>query len=374
MAEQTNFGKGALITGIILGVAAGAFGVYTMTGSKLDRPQTDLNTEGTKAAAALEVLADEAVAARKKSHAIVDVAPEGATINGKPRYTPIFFSPELWQVSVDAEKKNTVIDVYDPSAQNIHEGVPNHWFISHGIEDALGRADGLALDSDSDGFTNREEFEAETHPGDAKSLPQLVQQGKTPKLEVVSVSEARAVIGVDSTLAYEASPTSANIRIYSRPGETRPQYKIDARTVGSTFGLSKEGDDKRFTIVGFEKADFTDMSGNKSSESVVRVRDNVTASAKNREFIVRAGTPTKPDAKDFDTPNAKGYSLVDTTVELRVTAGAKAGSTVRVQLQGSFTVPGTDISCELESVNEDGSVNVKPEGAQSPILVPKAAK
>ncbi len=373
MAEQTNIAKGALITGILLGVAAGAYGVYTMTGCKTDRPQTDLNTEGTKAAAALELVADEAVATRKKTHEIVDVAPEGATINGKPRYAPIFFSPELWQVTVDAEKKNKVVDIYDPAARSVHDGVPNHWFISHGIADALGRADGLSLDSDSDGFSNREEFEAGTNPGDAKSLPALVQEGKAPKLEVVSVSSVSAVIGVDSAFAYEASPTTANIRIYSRRGETRPLYKPESCKVGSSFGLSKDADASRFTIVSFEKAEFADMAGSKTTESVVRVRDNVTAAPERREFVVRAGTPSKP-RKDEHPANLKGYELTDTTVELRVTAGPKAGTTFSVQPKATFTVPGTEISCVLETVDEKGSVNVLPQGAESPINVPKAEK
>lgn len=373
MAEQTNFGKGALITGIALGVAACAFGVYIMSNGKVDRPQTQLNTDGGKAVAALEGVAVEAEAKSKLTHNIVDVAPEGATINGKPRYTPIFFSPELWQIAVDAEKKNTVIDIYDPTAQNIHEDVPNHWFISNGIADALGRADGLSIDSDSDGFTNREEFDAKTNPGSAESLPPLVQVGKTPKLEVVSITNASAVIGVDSTLAYESNPTGVGIKIFAKPGETKPILKYSDLKPGSTFGIAKGDDGKRFTIVGFEKAEYSDMSGNKSTESVVRVRDNVTA-AEEKEFIIRSGSPSKPNAKGYDKHNAKGRVIKDTTVELRVTAGPKAGETFKVQLNGTFTIPGTDITCVLESVDDSGSVNVHPNGVESPVNVPAAAK
>lgn len=373
MAEQTNFGKGVLVTGIALGVLAGGYGAYILTSSAVERPQTELSVENGKAIAQLAQVADEVVAARKKNHSLADVAPEGAVVNGKPRYTPIFFSPELWQVSLEAEKKNTVIDIYDPTAPNIHGDVPNHWFISNGIADALGRSDGLALDSDSDGFTNREEFDAGTKPGDAASLPALVQVGKTPKLEVVDVNEASAVISVDSTLAYEANPTSAGIKIFARIGDSKPTLKYSDRGVGSSFGI-KEGDgDTRFTIVAFEKADYTDMSGNSSTESVVKVRDNVTAAAE-KEFIIRAGSPTKPSAKDFGTPNAKGRVIKDTTVEFRVTAGSKAGTTFKVLLEDTFTIPGTDITCVLESVDQAGSVNVKPKGAQSPVNVPKAAK
>lgn len=372
MAEQTNFGKSALITGIVLGVAAGAFGVYTMTSSKVDRPQTRLNAGADDKAAALAQVADDVVAARKVDYSIKDVAPEGAVVNGKPRFTPIFFSPELWQVWLSAEQKNTVIDIYDPTAQSIHGDVPNHWFISHGIADALGRSDGLTLDSDGDGFTNREEFDAETNPGDASSLPALIQVGKTPKLEAVSVSEASAVIAVDSTLAYEANPTTMGVKIFAREGDVRPIARFPELKVNDSFGLGGKDDATRFTVLRFERMDFTDASGNKETETVVVVRDNVTA-GDDKEFFIRAGSPTRPNAKDYRTSNAKGRAIHDTTVTLRVTAGPEAGKTFPVQLNGSFVVPGTDITCVLQSVDKAGSVNVLPQGAESPINVPKAA-
>lgn len=378
MAEQNNFGKTALITGIVLGVLAGGYGAYTMTGSKVDKPQTRLNAGDSKAAASLAQVADAVEADRKKQHTIVDVAPEGATVNGKPRYTPIFFSPELWQVTLDAEQKTTVIDIYDPSAENVHGDVPNHWFISNGIADALGRSDGLSLDSDSDGFTNREEFDAETNPGDAASLPALIQVGKTPKLEVVDVAVSSGVISVDSTLAYEKNATSAGVRIFARPGETKPIHKSkDPLKVGDSFGLKADGSDSsRFSVLRFEQMEFTDSMGNKETETVMVVRDNVTAGAE-KEFFIRAGSPTRPNSKDFGTSNAKGKTIQDTTVTMRVTAGPAAGKDegqFKVQLNGSFTVPGTDITCVLETVDKEGTVNVRPNGAESPVNVPKAAK
>ena len=130
MAEQNNFGKTALITGIVLGVLAGGYGAYTMTGSKVDKPQTRLNAGDSKASATLAQVADAVEADRKKQHTIVDVAPEGATVNGKPRYTPIFFSPELWQVTLHDKKEVAVVDIYDPASPSIHGDIPNSWFIA----------------------------------------------------------------------------------------------------------------------------------------------------------------------------------------------------------------------------------------------------
>lgn len=380
MAEQNNFGKTALVTGIVLGVAAGAFGAYTMSDSKVERPQTRLDAGESKAAATLTQVVADIEAARKKDHTIVDVAPEGATINGKPRYAPIFFSPELWQVTLDDQKATTVIDIYDPSAQNVHGDVPNHWFISNGIADALGRADGLTIDSDSDGFSNREEFEAKTNPGDAASLPSLVEVGKAVKLEVLEVKKTGAVIAADSTLAYEKNPTSVGVKIYARRGDTKFVHRSkEPVKVNGTFGLKPDGSDSgRFTVLRFGEMEFSDSAGNTQSESVVYLRDNETAGP-DKEFHVRSGSPNKRSSEH--SSNDKGKDIQDVYVTLRVTAGPAAGKpegTIVVQLHEDFTVPGTGISCKLEAENND-SVVIRPMNAdgsyaESPVNVPKIAK
>lgn len=377
MAEQNNFGKTALVAGIVLGVAAGAYGAFTMSDCKVERPQTRLDAGESKAAAGLTQVVADIEAARKKDYTIVDVAPEGANINGKPRYAPIFFSPELWQVSLDEQKATTIIDIYDPSSQNVHGDVPNHWFISNGIADALGRADGLSIDSDADGFSNREEFEAKTNPGDSSSLPSLVETGKAVKLEVVQVERSSAVIAVDSTLAYEKSPTAIGVKIFARRGDSKYVHRSKTPIpVNGTFGLDPKGSDNgRFTVVRFGEMEFSDSAGNKQTESVVYLRDNVTAGPE-KEFFVRSGSPNKRNTSEHSS-NDKGKDIDDVTVTLRVTAGPAVGKsegTIAVQLNADFTVPGTNIVCKLAAVNDDGSVAIKPQNAESAVNVPKAAK
>lgn len=379
MAEQSNPGRNALIIGILLGLATGGLGVYTMVSSKTSVPVTNLDAAGT-AADSLTAAANKAKDDKERSRKIVDIAPEGAVVNNKPRFTPIFFSPELWQVSIDSKKMTTVIDIYDPKAESLHNGVPNSWFISNNISDALGRADGLTIDSDGDGFTNMEEFGAKTSPSDPNSLPPLIEAGKpNHKLEVVSTRTDKAVIEVEGMLAYDANPTETSITIHAdRSGTNRLGKKFKVKP-GDSFDLSgkKDGASKRFTVVGFEKMTYSDSVGNKSEESALRVRDNVTLTGE-KEFVIRAGfTRLRPGAKNSDigTPNVKGRDINDSSATLRVTAGPKAGKTFDVMLNDTFQVPGNEkISCKLESIDAQGTVNVRPEGAESPILVPKAAK
>lgn len=376
MADQSNPGIKVLATGAILGLAAAGFAGYTYM-DKVVEPET--NVSSAKADSSLTAEADMVKESLKKDRTVADAAPEGATVNGQPRLAPLFFSTELWQITLDDQKKNTVVDIYDPAAPSIHGDIPNTWFIANNIAEALGRSDGKVLDSDEDGFTNEEEFAAKTCPSAANSYPDLVQStGATPKLEVVKVSVARAIITADNMFGISTSvPESVNLRIYKNQNDPSPERRTNLKP-GSTFDLAGEKSG-RFTIVRFDKAEFPSFSG-MSKENVVVVRDNVTASP-NKEFVIRAGSMTKEGHKDFGTPNEKGRRISDTSVVLRVTAGSFVGkpeAVITTQPYASFVIPGgkadgSELKATLESIDKSGAVNIRLDGAESPVNVPKAS-
>lgn len=376
MAEQSNPGVKALVTGAILGLASAGFVGYTYM-DKAVEPET--NISASKSESSLTAEAQMVKESIKKDRTVADVAPEGAKVNGQPRLAPLFFSTELWQITLDDQQKNTVVDIYDPAAPSIHGDIPNTWFISNNIADALGRSDGKVLDSDEDGFTNEEEFAAKTCPSAANSYPDLVQaSGSAPKLEVVKVSVARATIVVDNMFGMASKmPESVNIRIFDKPTAQTPAWKGDVKP-GGTFDLPGEKSG-RFTVVRFDKAEFPSFSG-MSKENVVVVKDNVTASP-NKEFVIRAGSKTAPGSKDYNTPNEKGRRINDTTVVLRVTAGSAVGKkegVIETQPHATFVIPGgkadgSELKAKLESIDASGSVNILLEGAESPVSVPKAS-
>ena len=380
MAEQSNPGIKALITGAVLGFAAAGLGVYTYM-DRVEAPETNISS--TKSGTSLTAEADMVMESLKRDRTVVDVAPEGAKINGQPRLAPLFFSTELWQVTLDDQQKNTVIDIYDPAAPNIHGEIPNTWFIANNISDALGRSDGKVLDSDEDGFTNEEEYYAKTCPSAANSYPDLVQaSSENNKLELVKVSVARATIVVDSMFGIAAqTPDKVTIRIFNKHTDTTPAVTIKDLTPGASFDLPGEKL-KRFTIVRFDKAEFPSFGG-MSKENVVVVRDNVTCDPAKREFAIRAGSKTPETNKnEYNTPNEKGRRISDTTVTMRVTAGAFVGKpqgVIKTQPHAAFTIPGgkadgSELKATLESINEtDGSVSIKLEGAEVPVAVRKAS-
>lgn len=375
MADQSNSGRNALIVGVLLGIAAAGYGGYTMSSSKVPAPQTEIT--GAKSDFSQVAEAQAIKDSLKADRTIKDTAPQGATINGQPRLAPLFFSTELWQVTVDAEQKNTIVDIYDPAAKNVHGDVPNTWFITNGIADALGRADGLDIDSDNDGFSNKEEFDAKTKPADAASYPNLVRVGCDPKLEVVDVDTANALITLDAMFADASQkPEEVSIRFFKKDTDTTPYYKVSVKP-GQSFDLDSKEKGGRFTLVAFEKKKFSDFGGNEVDENVARVRDNVTASAE-KEFVIRAGKPAA-NAKEKGSNQEKGHRISDKTVTLRVTSGSQVGKpegTVRVQLNGSFEIPGgcctgEKVTATVESIDRAGSVNIRVEGLESPVSVPK---
>lgn len=372
MAVQSNSGVQAIIIGALFGFAAAGLGVYTMVTSKVTTPDTAVSAA--KSDNTLTAQAEKVQAELKSDRTITDAAPEGAFINGKPRLAPLFFSTELWQITSDAQQKNTIIDIYDPKAQNIHGDVPNTWFITNGISDALGRADGLTQDSDNDGFSNGEEYLAKTSPSDAKSYPALVRANEEPKLEVVGISEASAVISVSGTLQYEANPTEAEIRIFAKEGDVQPTFKKTVKP-GQNFGL-KDGDN-RFTFVKFSKVTRTDLGGNKTELPVIVVKDNETADPDAQQFEVVPGTPRIAKAAKPD--DVRGRQIKDKTITLRTTAGSQKGKTVKCQEKGSFVIPGgysdgKPMNAKLETTDKSGSVNISIEGLESPVNVPKAGQ
>lgn len=377
MAEQSNPGVKALMVGAVLGLAAAGLSVYTYMDSA-EAPET--NISASKGGTSLTAAADTVMESLKRDRTVADAAPEGAKVNGQPRLAPLFFSTELWQVTLDDQKKNTVIDIYDPAAPSIHGNIPNTWFITNNIADALGRSDGRVLDSDEDGFTNEEEYIAQTCPSAANSYPDLVQaSAENPKMELMKVNVARATLVVDGMFGLAAqTPDKATIRIYSKHTDTTPAATIKDLKPGDSFDLPGEKI-KRFTIVRFDKVEFSSFGG-MSKENVVVVRDNVTTSA-NKEFSIRAGSKTDASSKDFNTPNEKGRRISDTTVTMRVTAGPFAGKNegvIKAQPNSSFVIPGgkadgSELKATLVSVNDkDGSVSIQLEGAEMPVAVRKA--
>ncbi|WP_193210457.1 Amuc_1099 family pilus-like system protein [Luteolibacter marinus] len=72
----------------------------------------------------------------------------------------------------DKNNPNKPVDLID--GKEVHEGIPNRWWIETGADITF--ANSPDRDDDGDGYTNREEYEGKTHPVDAKSYPPLINK------------------------------------------------------------------------------------------------------------------------------------------------------------------------------------------------------
>jgi hypothetical protein len=110
----------------------------------------------------------EAVATSKAvSSLAADLVIEAAEDEGRP--VDLFVGIPLF---ADKNNPNEPIDLID--GKEVHPGIPNRWWIQNGADITFANAPDR--DDDSDGFTNREEFEAKTKPTDPKSIPALVNK------------------------------------------------------------------------------------------------------------------------------------------------------------------------------------------------------
>lgn len=90
------------------------------------------------------------------------------------RRQPLFTSiPYIAKPAVDPNTGATVETLIDPetSSEKIHEPIPNKWFLDHNLRDSLLAVDALTQDPDGDGFSNIEEFNANTDPSKKESHP-----------------------------------------------------------------------------------------------------------------------------------------------------------------------------------------------------------
>jgi len=111
-----------------------------------------------------------------------------------------------------------LFDIMAADAQEIHQGIPNKWFLENDIE--IGRANAPFADKDNDGFSNKEEYVANTNPSLINSHPALINKLGTLQVANDSYKLSFTEVGAGAIiLKYIPSrgrPFTQNIK----PGET----------------------------------------------------------------------------------------------------------------------------------------------------------
>ncbi len=356
MADNSNFSQKLLTTGVVLGLVGALAGGYMMYSSDVKPVETSISSGGLKQKE-LTKQSDALLDYLKMDRSIKDhFAPEKAA-DDSDRMTYFFFSPELWQIKT--AQGETVIDVLDPKATSIHADIPNIWFITEGIGDALSRSDALTLDSDGDGFTTLEEYKNKTKPKDKSSYPLLIGKTELPKLIVKDVTKTNSYITTGSSLAY-ATEAPAEIKIgISASSNARPTKEITVKP-GSKFGVT-EGEPERFVVIGFVSRPYT-AHGTETPEFTVHIRDTKQPREKS-QFYMRAGARRSNEA-ERPAEEQRGHHVFDTTATFEVTAGSALGTddaSFKADVGVPFTIPGHDETQYLiENIDDNGGVNIVP--------------
>lgn len=163
-----------------------------------------------------------------------------------PKPVPLFVSIPL------IEKDGAVIDMLDPNAPLLRPPASNAWLMSNNL-DYL-NAGVLSQDSDSDGFPNREEWDAKTNPRDAKSHPPYAAK-------LIFASRQKQ----DYIVKFAARPDADRFQIIRVPSAKWPQRETFLMKVGDTSG------DQQFRIESFEEKKAVNGVGIEVDASVLKV-------------------------------------------------------------------------------------------------------
>jgi hypothetical protein len=178
---------------------------------------------------------------------------------------------------------------------DLREGIPNKWFYDNDLD--ITRQDIAEMDTDGDGFTNREEYNggtASSNPNDAKSMPAPYSKVKY----VETVSDPMTLL-----FSLALSDTEASIK-RTEPAELKWTKTIK---VGEEFSSLKDGDEKRFKLEALKKVQ---KAGNEEDAAVIE--DSQT---KQKFDLVRA------EPKQMPTTRAKLISSLVKADEKTVSVG-----------------------------------------------------
>lgn len=79
------------------------------------------------------------------------------------------------------DRKGATVDLGEKNGAEVHEGIPNLWWLKYNIDP--GYSDSPDRDADDDGFTNREEHDGKTNPTLFSDYPALIAKLKVEQLD-----------------------------------------------------------------------------------------------------------------------------------------------------------------------------------------------
>ncbi|MEK7954272.1 Amuc_1099 family pilus-like system protein [Luteolibacter soli] len=306
-----NFEKILLGVGGVIAVTCAGLGFMKSNAVEADFNRTASTTGGKEIDIPEQEATSKAVSSLKSDRVI-----EQAEANS--RGVDLFVGIPLF---ADKNNPNIPVDPMSPKMKPVHEGIPNPWWIKTGANMTF--ADSPSRDDDSDGFTNREEYEAKTDPIDPKSIPALIDK--------------LAYLKDESTMWYvqfglESSGKWAPKLTARTPDKKKVENRVSAvemLDVGATF--FKEGAlANRFKFTGIDEREVTSQKTKLTQKVKVGHYEDLKPNKVGQKYESQAGLP------DAELEAAAYY---DRTAVLELRAIGYKGKEFKVEENTKFALP-----------------------------------
>ncbi len=216
------------------------------------------------------------------------------------------------------------VDLGDPSNPPVHKGIPNKWWLDNRIEP--GFADSPDRDPDNDGFTNREEFEAETNPNNSKEHPTLIA-----KLECATLEKKPFRIAYSSDTAAGAFKPEDKFRF-----KFEDVLNGRRRSINSDWIKPGKGPASRFFAKGPAQLRFELKS---VEQRKVKNPRNGLMETISFALIEDVSPNKKGDKHEIMKGSKNGIVIRDWTAGLFLNAVGEADKVVKVDERTSFSLP-----------------------------------
>ncbi|MDB6076520.1 MAG: hypothetical protein JWO82_267 [Akkermansiaceae bacterium] len=177
---------------------------------------------------------------------------------------------------------NTPVDLDSPALPPLFPPIPNSWWSKTGADPSY--ANSPDRDDDSDGFSNKEEFEAKTNPKDANDVPALIN-----KLAYVQDKSTMWYVQFGFESEGKWSPRFTGVT----PDKKKLTNRVSAEAmlaVGDTFFASGEFA-KRFKFVEMTNKEFTSERTKNTSTVQVAIYEDLKPNKKGTRYESRYGLP-----------------------------------------------------------------------------------
>ncbi|GEM_PF-2654631 len=212
-------------------------------------------------------------------------------------------------------------------AEKVHPPVENSWFVEHSLDWKLDTI--LELDTDKDGFSNIEEYEADTNPNSDASFPALIG-----KLEIVKVNSLPWQLKFSSYAAGKAWFSYMDI-----------EGKVLNRTrsgiaAGESFFNQGEINTQRFKLLEIEEGVEVETRPGQTTKTQMATIQDLSSFANGEIYKVPRTLPK-------DQELLKEYQFEDLTAEIRLNALSQEKNSIEVQVNQEFTLPFDDNSSKM---------------------------